>query len=158
MPLRDLSGRRGRNRPMESDAERDAVRLAVVVLRYLPARSQREIGAITGVDQRHSSRYEQGQVTPRRATLERLSGVAGVSTSRLDQLLGVLGQICEESAAHRTRTGPPADPESSEPEGRSLRQVALDLAGRLGPMILEAVVELEAFADSLAPPEEARRK
>jgi transcriptional regulator with XRE-family HTH domain len=142
---------------MESDAERDAVRLAVVVLRYLPARSQREIGAISGVDQRHWSRYEQGQVTPRRATLERLSGVAGVSPSRLDQLLGVLGQICEESAAHRVGTAPPADLEPSKPEGgRSLRQVALDLADRLGPMILEAVVELEAFADSLVSPDEAR--
>jgi transcriptional regulator with XRE-family HTH domain len=144
---------------MESDAEREAVRLAVVVLRHLTGRSQREVGAISGVDQRHWSRYEQGQVTPRRATLERLSGVAGVSTSRLDQLLGALGQICEESAAHRVRTVPSADLESSEPEGgRSLRQVALDLAERLGPMILEAVVELEAFAGSLVPPEVARRE
>lgn len=141
---------------MESEAERDAVRLAVVVFRHLIGGSQREAGAISGVDQRHWSRYEQGRVTPRRPTLERLSGFAGVSSPRLDQLLGVLGQICEESAAHRIRSAPAADFETSDPEGgRSLRQVALDLAERLGPMILEAVVELEAFADSLAAPEVA---
>lgn len=144
---------------MDDEAEREAVRLAVVVLRHLTGRSQREAGAIAGVDQRHWSRYEQGRVVPRRPTLERLSGVAGVTPSRLDQLLGVLGQVCEESAAHRDRAAPPSSLDSSEAaESRNLRQVALDLADRLRPMILEAVAELEAFADSLAPNEAGRRE
>lgn len=144
---------------MASDAERQAVRLAVVVLRHLLGGSQREAGAISGVDQRRWSRYEQGGVTPRRPTLEGLSGVAGVSTSRLDQLLAVLGSICEESAANRGRADPLSSLESSEDaDSRNLRQIALDLAERLGPMILEAVAELEAFADSLASNEAGRRE
>lgn len=143
---------------MEKEADREAVRLAVVVLRHLTGRSQREAGAIAGVDQRHWSRYEQGRVVPRRPTLERLSGMAGVTPSRLDQLLGVLGQVCEESAALRDRAAPSALDSSADAESRNLRQVALDLADRLRPMILEAVAELEAFADSLAPNEAGRRE
>ncbi len=144
---------------MARDAEREAVRLVVVMLRHLLGASKREAGAISGVDQRLWSRYETGGVTPRRPTLEGLSDVAGVSTSRLDQLLGVLAPICEEAAAHRARTVPLATREPSEPERvQSLRQVALDLTERLGPMILEAVAELEALVDALAPPEGVRRE
>ncbi|HXU31914.1 MAG TPA: helix-turn-helix transcriptional regulator [Thermoanaerobaculia bacterium] len=144
---------------MESDAEREAVRLAVVLLRHLLGRSQREVGAISGVDQRHWSRYEKGLVMPRRPTLQRLFEIAGISASRLEQLLGVLGQVCEESTTTRVRTVPPKalKPLDLE-EGQSLRQVALDLVEKLGPMILEAVAELEAFADSLVTPEGARRE
>ncbi|HEV7672165.1 MAG TPA: helix-turn-helix transcriptional regulator [Thermoanaerobaculia bacterium] len=129
-------------------AERDAVRLAVVVLRYLEGRSQRQVEAISGVDQRRWSRYELGQVTPRRSTLERLARDVGVSPSRLDQLLAVLGQICEESRAHRVRTGPPADLEPSESDGREdLRKAALEVAAEIAeslePLMLDSLADLE---------------
>lgn len=147
---------------MDLTAERDAVRLTVVLLRHLEGRSQREVEEITGVDQRRWSRYELGQVTPRRPTLERLAGGVGVSPSRLDQLLAVLRQVCEESRAHRARTAPAADIEPSESEGREdLRKAALEVAAEIAeslePLMLDSLADLEASADSRVLPEAAGR-
>ncbi len=140
---------------MESDAERRAIRLAVVLLRYLPGQSQREVGAISGVDQRRWSRYELGDVTPRRNTLDRLSRAVGVSPSRLDQLLGILGQICEETGGRGSRTSAQVESDGAEPEeGPSFRQVAAALAERLEPLITESVTELEALAGASHEPKE----
>ena len=134
---------------MDLTAERDAVRLTVVVLRYLEGRSQRQVEAISGVDQRRWSRYELGLVTPRRSTLERLARGVGVSPSRLDQLLAVLGQICEESRTHRARTTPLVDLESSEDDPREgLRKAALEVAAEIAeslePLMLDSLADLEA--------------
>ncbi len=144
---------------MESEAERRAIRLAVVLLRYLPGQSQREIGAISGVDQRRWSRYELGDVTPRRNTLDRLSKAVGVSPSRLDQLLGVLGQICEETGGRGTRTSARAEWDGADSEeGPGFAQVAAALAERLEPLISESVTELEALAGAPQEPKEEATK
>lgn len=50
--------------------------------------------------------------------LEKFSGIAGVSTSRLDQLLTLLCQIYEESAAHRTAPRGDIDPSESDDSQR----------------------------------------
>ncbi|HXU45047.1 MAG TPA: helix-turn-helix transcriptional regulator, partial [Thermoanaerobaculia bacterium] len=62
---------------MESGWERKAKKLAVVLLRYLEDRSQREFEAASGVDQARISRYERGKVQPSRPTLERMAESAG---------------------------------------------------------------------------------
>jgi transcriptional regulator with XRE-family HTH domain len=141
---------------MDLTAERDAIRLAVILLRCLEGRSQRQVEEITGVDQRRWSRYELGLVTPRRPTLERCSRDLGVSPARLDPLLAVLGQICEESRAHRARTTPFADLESSESDPREgLRKAALEVAAEIAeslePLMLDSLAELEAARDSPGP-------
>ncbi len=134
---------------MDLTAERDAIRLTVILLRCLGGRSQRQVEKITGVDQRRWSRYELGQITPRRSTRERIAQSLGVSPARLDQLLAVLVQICEESRANRARTAPPADLESSESDPReALRKAALEVAAEIAeslePLMLDSLADLEA--------------
>ncbi len=139
---------------MDLDVEQEAVRLVVVLLRCRTRLSQRQIEALSGVDQRRWSRYELGQVTPRRSTLERLARVVGVTPMRLDQLLGVLRQIVEESGGTRSKMPRSADLEDSEPEaGPDLRRIAADIAEGLEPVLLEAAGDLEALALATEPPE-----
>ncbi len=145
--------------------EREAVRLVVVLLRYRTRRSQRQFALLSGVDQRRWSRYELGQITPRRATLERVALAVGVSPLRLDQLLGLLRQILEESAGTRSPKPRPADHEDPQPEaGADLRRIAAEIAEGLETVLLEAAGDLEAMALAPEPPEpppspeEARRQ
>jgi len=144
---------------MESGWERKAKKLAVVLLRYLEDRSQREFEAASGVDQARISRYERGKVQPSRPTLERMAESAGVSSARLEQLLALLSRIAEESAAHHAREG--AERTGVRPETREedLREVAARIAAGLEPKILAVLQEMQAILDAPpAPlePEEAR--
>ncbi len=144
---------------MERTSERNAAKLAVVLLRHLHGQSQRQLEAVSGVDQKRISRYELGQVTPRRPTLERLAGAVGISPARLDQLLTLCSQICEESAAHSAQALRPAvssSPEAASGAGEAapgdLPHVASEIAESLEPSIHEALTELEALAVAPPPP------
>ncbi len=152
---------------MEPTSERDATKLVVVLLRHLHGQSQRELEAVSGVDQKRISRYELGQVTPRRSTLERLSGAVGISPVRLDQLLHLCGQICEESAAHSAQALRPATPASPEPASSAgagevpedaLPELAAEVVESLEPLILEGLSELEALVAAPSPPRSAEEE
>jgi transcriptional regulator with XRE-family HTH domain len=148
--------------PSKRAAERDAAKLAVVLLRHLHGQSQRQLEAVSGVDQKRISRYELGQVTPRRPTLERLAAAVGISPARLDQLLAVCGQICAESAAHRAGALSPATRGGSatgvEVEGGDLPQAAAEIAESLEPLILQALAELQALAAAPPPAPSSREE
>ncbi len=152
---------------MEPNSERVAIKLAVVLLRHLHSQSQRQLEAVSGVDQKRISRYELGQVTPRRPTLDRLAGAVGISPARLDQLLHLCGQICEESAAHSAQALRPAIPASQEAAASlgapdvaedDLSHGAAEIAESLEPWILEGLAELEALVAAPSPQRSAREE
>jgi transcriptional regulator with XRE-family HTH domain len=68
-------------------AEREDLRLLVLLLRAFQGGNQAEAAGAAGLDRAALCRYEAGQVLPSRPTLERLARAAGIPTAVLDALL-----------------------------------------------------------------------
>ncbi len=135
---------------MSDDAERRALGLVVSFFCDLAGRQQ-DLSDRTGIDQRRISRYENRDVRPGRAALERLARGTGVSSERLDQLLALYRAICAEIEAY-----PAAEfvaEEISEQELREdLDEIAAEIASSMKPEIYEALLAFEAALEGGDPP------
>jgi len=125
----------------DPQVERETRRLVVGFLRLLRHWTQTDLAEACGMDRKTIGRYESGEIAPSREIVERLAAAAGVTSTRLKQLIDLFGRIVDGPG---TRGGL----EALSTQDELAAEIAAEVAAEIEPEILAALIQTSGASTS----------